>query len=263
MESILERVVEHGELKVLKSLNIDEFKAVVFDLDSTLMDTHRYPLVASEWLMKHSNVDVDKHGESYVRNLVSRYFKAIEETISGAPFVTPFEIIRTAMGKSLEDHGYEADATLVEQATQRFRSLHVELSEPYPGVPELLAKLENHGLDLGILTNSFEGNADIILGNWNLRHHFKAIIDCGTAKAFKPMPQLFEITLSLLGVTPSETLFIGDEYYADMVGGKRASLTTVWINHRGNSLEDLIVKYGPEYSPDYVTKSISEFADML
>ena len=61
----------------LNSLNIDEFKAVIFDLDSTLMDTHRYPLVASEWLLKNSNVDTGEHKESYLRNLISRYFKAI------------------------------------------------------------------------------------------------------------------------------------------------------------------------------------------
>jgi FMN phosphatase YigB (HAD superfamily) len=48
-----------------------------------------------------------------------------------------------------------------------------------------------------------------------------------------------------------------------MVGGKMASLTTVWINHRDRSLENLIAKHGSEYSPDFVTKSISEFAEML
>jgi 2-haloalkanoic acid dehalogenase type II len=252
-----------GELKDLRSLNIDEFKAVIFDLDSTLMDTHRYPMVAGEWLMTHSNVDIDKHGESYIRNVVSRYFKAIEDTVAGSPFVTPFEIIRTAMGKSLEDHGYEADASLVEEATQRFRSLHVELATPYPRVPELLSTLDKHGLELGILTNSFAGNAEIILKKWNLLHHFKAIVDCGKVRAFKPMPQTFDGILSLLDAIPSQTLFIGDEYYADMVGAKNASLTTVWVNHRENSLEDHIEKYGSEKTPDYVTTSISEFAEML
>ena len=220
-------------------------------------------MVASEWLMKHSNVDIDKDGVSYVRNVVTRYFKSIEETVSGAPFVTPFEIIRTAMAKSLEDHGYYADPTLVEQATQRFRDLHVELSTPYPGVPELLSDLDTRGLKLGILTNSFQGDAEIILSNWNLRQHFKAIVDCGLIRAFKPMPEIFEGMISVLGVTPSETLFVGDEYYADMVGGKRIGFTTVWINDREHSLEDLIVKYGPENAPDYVMNSITEFAEML
>jgi len=247
----------------LKSLNIDEFKAVVFDLDSTLIDTHRYPMVASEWLMKRSNVDIEHDGEIYVRTLVSMYFKAIEETVLGAPFVTPIDIIKNAMTKSLEVLGYKVDHVLVEEATQRFKALHVELATPYPGVSELLSKLENCGLKLGVLTNSFEGDTEIILAKWDLLQHFNAIVDCGKVRAYKPMPQPFEEILSILNTAPSETLYVGDEYYADMVGGKRQSLVTIWINHRENSLDDLIVKYGSENTPDYVTKTIAEFADML
>lgn len=247
----------------LNSLNIDEFKAVIFDLDSTLMDTHRYPLVASEWLMKNSNVDTDIHRESYLRNLISRYFKAIEAIADGAPFRPPFDIVKTAMSNSLKDIGYNADPDIVEEATQRFRSLHIELSTPFPGVPELLSNLESRGIRQGILTNGFVGNSRVILDNSKLRHHFKAIVDCGEVQAFKPMPELFERTLALLDATPSETLFVGDEYYADMVGAKRLQLTTVWVNNRENSLQALVAKYGPENTPDYVTKTISEFAEML
>ena len=247
----------------LNSLNIDEFKAVIFDLDSTLMDTHRYPLVASEWLMKNSNVDTDIHRESYLRNLISRYFKAIEAITDGAPFQPPFDIVKTAMSNSLEAIGFNPDPDIVEEATQRFRALHVELSTPFPGVPELLSNLERRGIRQGILTNSFVGNARVILDNSKLRHHFEAIVDCGDVQAYKPMPELFERTLALLDVTPSEAIFVGDEYYADMVGGKGLQLTTVWINHREESLDELVAKYGPENTPDYVTTTISEFAKML
>ncbi len=247
----------------LSSLNIDEFKAVIFDLDSTLMDTHHYPLVASEWLLQNSNVDTDQYREAYLRNLISRYFKTIEAITEGAPFQSPFDIVKAAMGNSLEDIGYNAYPDLVEEATQRFRSLHIELSTPFPGVPELLSNLESRGIRQGILTNSFIGNARVILDNSKLRHHFKAIVDCGEVQAYKPMPELFERTLSLLDVTPSETVFVGDEYYADMVGAKRLQFTTVWVNHREDSLDELIAKYGPENTPDFVTKTISEFAEML
>ncbi len=227
------------------------------------MDTHRYPLVASDWLMKNSNIDTDEHGEAYLRNLITRYFKAIHAIAEGAPFRPPFDIVKTAMGNSLEDIGYNADPVLVERATQRFRALHIELATPYPGVPELLNNLDSQGIRMGILTNGFEGNAAIILDNSKLHHHFKAIVDCSDVQAYKPKPEIFERMLSLLDVAPSETLYVGDEYYADMVGGKRFQLTTVWINHREKSLEDLIVKYGSENTPDYVTNSITEFAEML
>ncbi len=247
----------------LNSLNIDEFEAVIFDLDSTLMNTHHYPLVASEWLMKNSSVDTDIHRESYLRNLISRYFNAIEAIAEGAPFQFPFNIVKAAMGNSLEDIGFDADPDIVEEATQRFRSLHIELATPFPGVPELLSNLESRGIKQGILTNSFVGNASVILDNSKLRHHFKAIVDCGEVQAYKPMPELFERTLALLDATPSETVFVGDEYYADMVGAKRLQFTTIWINSREESLEELVAKYGPENTPDYVTKTISDFAEML
>jgi len=247
----------------LTSLNIDEFKAVIFDLDSTLTDTHRYPLVASEWLLKNSNVDADQYRESYLRNLISRYFKAIEAIADGAPFRPPFDIVKAAMSNSLTDIGFKPDPDLVEEATQRFQSLHIELSTPFPGVPELLSNLESRGIRQGILTNSFAGNARVILDNSKLSHHFKAIVDCGDVPAFKPMPDLFERTLALLDAIPSETLFVGDEYYADMVGAKRLEFTTVWINNHEHSLEHLVAKYGPENTPDYVTNTISEFAEML
>jgi len=247
----------------LSSLNIDKFKAVIFDLDSTLMDTHRYPLVASEWLLKNSNVDADQYRESYLRNLISRYFKAIEAIADGAPFRPPFDIVKASMSNSLTDIGFKPDPDIVEEATQRFRSLHIELSTPFPGVPELLSNLEGRGIRQGILTNGFVGNSRVILDNSKLRHHFKAIVDCGDVQAYKPMPELFERTLALLDAIPSETLFVGDEYYADMVGAKRLQITTVWVNHREDSLDELIAKYGPENTPDYVTKTIAEFAEML
>jgi HAD superfamily hydrolase (TIGR01662 family) len=249
--------------RTLSSFNIDEYKAIIFDLDSTLTNTHRYPLVASKWLLENSHVDIEKFGETYLRHLISRYFKGIEEIVAGAPFRFAFDIVQTAMGNSLRDIGFEPDPTIVEEATQRFKSLHVELSSPYPKVPELLLRLDERGIKLGVITNSFSGNAKIILEKLELQHHFKAIVDCGSVNAYKPMPAPFERTLSLLNADSSETLFVGDEYYADMVGGKRVFLTTVWINHRNHSLEDSIAKYGPETSPDFVMNSISEFSELL
>ena len=77
------------------------------------------------------------------------------------------------------------------------------------------------------------------------------------------MKQPFSKVLEILNVDSSHALYVGDEYYADMVGAKTMNLTTVWINNRNQSLEDFIAKYGSQNTPEYVTTSITEFADML
>jgi 2-haloalkanoic acid dehalogenase type II len=242
---------------------IKAFDAIVFDLDSTLIDTHQYPLVASRWLLQKCNVVSEELIAAYLRNLVMRYFRAIQEIVDGAPFRSPFEIVRTAMGNSLLDINQDVNPSLVEEATQRFKALHIELSEPYPNVVEMLDDLHSQGFKMGVLSNSFEGHAAVLLEKLELGSYFQAIVDCAMVRAFKPMRRIFERVLDDLRVTPSTTLFVGDEYYADMVGAKKINLKTVWINSRNYSLEDMIAKYGTESAPDYVMSSISEFAEML
>jgi len=244
-------------------LDIEEFEAIVFDLDSTLLDTHRYPLVASKWLLEKSNVVSEELSATFLKNLVARYFKGIQDIVDGAPFRTPFEIVQTAMGNSLRDIDYEVNPSLVEEATKRFKALHIELSEPYPGVLDMLIGLQSRGIRMGVLSNSFEGHAVLLLEKLKLRNYIQAVVDCGTVRAFKPMSLVFERVLEELEVSPSTTLFVGDEYYADMVGAKKVDLKTVWINNRNYSVEDMIAKYGPSSAPDYVTSSITEFAQML
>ena len=220
-------------------------------------------MVASEWLLAQSNVESSEEKKIYMRNLITRYFTSIQNIVEGGQYITPFNIVRTAMADSLRDIGYYPDEKLVYDATIYFKSLHIELATPYPGVEKMVKGLTTRGFKLGVLSNSFEGNSSKILENFDLLKYFQAVVDCGNVDAYKPMKQPFSKVLEILNVDSSHALYVGDEYYADMVGGKTLSLTTVWINNRNQSLEDLITKYGSQNTPDYVMTSITEFADML
>lgn len=242
---------------------MSKFEAVIFDLDSTLTDTHHYPIVATEWLLKKYGIDSEELKSSYLRNLVIRYRKAIQAIVQGAPYRSPFEIIHTATRNSLEDIDLVVDPTLVKEATERFKGLHLELSTPNNGVMEILENLKTREFNMGVISNSFEGHARIILTNLELDHFFSSIVDCGDVQAFKPMSAPFERVLHDLNTIGSRALYIGDEYYADMVGAKSLEMTTIWINNRNISIEDQVVKYGPTSTPDYILKSISEFCELL
>jgi HAD superfamily hydrolase (TIGR01549 family) len=232
-------------------------------MDSTLTNTHHYPFVASEWLLKKIGITSDEIRISFVRNLFTRYTTAIHAIVEGAPYRSAFDIVHTAMKNSLEDIEQPVDSTLVNEAAQRFKVLHLELSTPQDGVIEILEKLKRRKVKLGVLTNSFAGNARIILANLELAHYFSSIVDCGDVRAFKPMKATFERVLRDLGTEATKTLYVGDEYYADMVGAKSVGLTTVWINKRERSLEDQATKYGFSTTPDFILKSIIEFGELF
>ena len=247
----------------MSKLDLNKFDAIIFDLDSTLTNTHRYPIVASEWLLKKLGIDSEDIIASYIRNLVIRYRKAIQAIVEGASYRSPFDIIQTAMMNSLEDIEQTADPALVNEATQLFKALHLELSTPYEGVIDILHNLKKRGIKLGVISNSFAGNARIILTNLEMDNFFSSIVDCGDVNAFKPMKEPFERVLRDLKTEDSNALYVGDEYYADMVGAKLVGMTTVWINNRQGSLEDQVAKYGASTTPDFVLNSISEFSHLL
>ena len=247
----------------LTKLNLSKFEAVIFDLDSTLTDTQQYPFIASEWLLNRVGVVSEELKTTFLRNLFTNYMTSIRAIVEGAPYRSASEIVHSSMVDSLEDINQPIDLGLVTEAVCRFKELHLELSTPRDGVIDILERLKTHGVKIGILTNSFAGNARTILTRLDLIHYFSSIVDCGDSKAFKPMKTAFERVLSDLGSDASKTIYVGDEYYADMVGAKSVGMTTVWINFRERSFEDQITKYGVATSPDFVLDSIKEFGELF
>ena len=183
--------------------------------------------------------------------------------MEGAPFRSAYEIVQTAMRNSLDDIEQTVDPSLLKEATDRFKALHIEYSTPYDGVYEILDTLSTKHIKLGVISNSFAGHSKIILTNLQMDHFFSSIIDCGDVDAFKPMKAPFEKVLQDLNVDASGALYVGDEYYADMVGAKSVGITTVWVNSRGRSLEEQVAKYGDDTTPDLVLDSIAGFAELF
>jgi len=247
----------------LKPFDIGQFKGVVFDLDSTLTDTQDYPIVASQWLLQKLGVTSDEEVMLYIRALVVEYRGAIRDIVNGAPYRSPFNIIKTAMGNSLIDQDIEVTTELIEEGAQKFKSLHLELSRPNDKVESLIKTLNSRDKRLGIITNSFEGHAQIILKNFGWYQYFSSILDCGSVQNYKPSRLLFERAISDLELDPSEIVYVGDEFFSDMVGGKGVGMATIWINGRDRSLSDLVARHGASSKPDLVLSAVSEMCEIL
>lgn len=54
-------------------------------------------------------------------------------------------------------------------------------------------------------------------------------------RAVKPDPEPFDRALSALGVTPTETVHVGDSLRSDVAGARAAGVTPVWFERTDRS----------------------------
>jgi len=95
-------------------------------------------------------------------------------------------------------------------------------TRPYPGVPETLAGLIADGIALGICTNKPEAPTREILCDLGLDGAFTAIYGGDTLDGVhKPDPRLVFAVLDALDASPENAVFVGDN--ANDVGAARAA----------------------------------------
>ncbi|MEW6406816.1 MAG: HAD family hydrolase, partial [Chloroflexota bacterium] len=91
---------------------------------------------------------------------------------------------------------------------------------------QVLPMLQNEGYILGVVSNRDEPYPNE-LAETGLAQYFKFSLAGGEVSSFKPDPAIFMHALEMAGTSPEETLYVGDNYYADVVGSQRAGLQPV------------------------------------
>lgn len=101
----------------------------------------------------------------------------------------------------------------------------------YPDVRDTLKTLRAKGYRLGIISN----NVDDMLARMKdlkLTHYFDTVTYSQEARADKPDPAIFRLALECARCAPEDAVHVGDNYEADVVGARRASITPVLIDRQ-------------------------------
>ncbi len=165
-------------------------KAIVFDLDGTLVDSARDIVAALDRLL-------------------------VEQ---GRPAVG-FAAGRAMIGdgaRVLIERGFAATggpAQDIDGALKRWFELYAAdiagHSRPYPGVRETLTEFRRRGLVLAVCTNKADAPSRQLLAELDLASPFAVIVG-GDVAHRKPDPRHILDTLAALGVAPGDALMVGD-----------------------------------------------------
>ncbi|WP_233568110.1 HAD-IA family hydrolase [Cohnella faecalis] len=187
-------------------------KAIIFDLDGTLLDR-------------------DRSLTAFIENQYDRYpaFHGVEKN----EFVRRF-IELDQKGYVWKDRVYQ---TLVEelQIALNWQDLLTDYVESFqnhcvgfPGLIETLEQLKEKKLKLGIITNGFGRFQMNNIKGLKIEHYFDEILISELEGLRKPDSRLFQRALTRLGVAPEESVFVGDHPINDVEASIAAGMKGIW-----------------------------------
>ncbi len=97
------------------------------------------------------------------------------------------------------------------------------------GVQETLTCLRETGLTLGVISNREEPFGEY-LNELGIGEYFDFSLAAGDVNSWKPNKEIFLHGLKMGNLQATETIYVGDNYYADVVGARNAGLNPVLID---------------------------------
>ncbi|MBQ3119578.1 MAG: HAD-IA family hydrolase [Peptococcaceae bacterium] len=207
-------------------------KAVLFDLDGTLIDTSDLIFRSFEYAL-----DTVLHTQIPREELLWTFGRPLEQIMKNLGGERADELLKAFRAYSIS---HETDINL------------------FPQVHETLAYLRAKGIKTAIVTSRIRPSTmrdlEILQLNSAL---FDAIITPESTIEHKPHPAPALKAMELLDVAPEETIMIGDSVH-DLQCGREAGCHTAFVQYSMVPQEELRAQ-----NPDYSVASLSDLIDIL
>lgn len=103
----------------------------------------------------------------------------------------------------------------------------------FPEVREAVEQLASRGMRMAVVSN-FDERLGPLLRELGLDRHFDVILASGPLGVHKPDSAIFLQACRRLGVSPAETIHVGDGLEEDVEGARRAGLGAVHLKRRAS-----------------------------
>lgn len=194
-------------------------KAVIFDLDNTLVDFMAMKRQAIDAAV-NSMIDA---GLRLPADEVKARIDAIYKE-RGIEFQNVFDQL-------LYDVFRKVDYKILSAGIIAYRRAREAALVPYPHVSLTLVDLVKRGMKLAVVSDAPRREAWLRLCYLNFHHFFDTVITFEDTGEKKPSPAPFRRALDLLAVEPHEAIMVGDWPERDVVGAAQVGMITVFARY--------------------------------
>ncbi|WP_028695754.1 phosphoglycolate phosphatase [Pseudomonas cremoricolorata] len=192
-------------------------RLVMFDLDGTLVDSVPDLAVAVD----HMLLEMGRPPAG---------IEAVRQWVGNGAQV----LVRRALAGGI-DHAAVDDA-LAEQGLALFMEAYARSHEHtviYPGVRDTLRWLRKRGVEMALITNKPERFVAPLLDQMKIGEYFRWIIGGDTLPQKKPDPAALLFVMQMAGVTPQQSLFVGDSR-SDVLAARAAGVQCAALSYGYN-----------------------------
>ncbi len=225
-----------------------KYKHLFFDLDHTLWDFDANAKLTLQDL--YQTLKLEERGvddfDRFYRQYLGHNTRLWARYRNG--FIKQAELRVKRMQLSLLDFKI-GDEVLAKEMSQRFLEMLPTRNMLFPHAVEILEYLTAKNYRLHLITNGFEDVQHHKINNSKINHYFDKVVTSEGSNSLKPNKEIFDFALAATGAQKDESIMLGDDLEADIMGAANAGLDQVYINH---------VNKSPDFKPTYTVYALKE-----
>lgn len=178
------------EIPFKQYLQSNGTKAVIFDLDGTLLDNNSYHL--QSWLTYLNEKKIKLTRQEFDANMNGRTNK---------------DAIEYLFGKGLSP---ENITRITEEKEAVYRKIYAPYIREVEGLTSLLEFLKSEKIKMAIATSGIQPNIDFMFSYLAIKKYFEVIVNSSHIKNGKPDPEIYRVTAEKLQIPTAHCLVFED-----------------------------------------------------
>lgn len=223
-------------------------KAVIFDIDNTLID-----------FTERKRVSIKESVKAMIDAGLDEDFYKLHEDFSKFYWEVGIEDQKIFQKYLMSRYG-KIDYRVLAYAIIAYRKASNGLLHSYPGAKSLLIYLKEKGYKLAILSDAPKLEAYIRLCSVGLDDFFDLILTKDDVKVTKPHSKGFVTIAKRFGIQTEDCIMIGDNVSRDVGGAKKLGMITI---HAKYGLVKTNKENNKKIKADYTANTVREIIEII
>ncbi len=209
----------------------NNIKHIFFDLDHTLWDFDKNSALTFDFIFKKNNLQLNlPEFLSVYEPLNLQYWKLYREEKVSKEHLRFYRLKDT-----FDTLNIEVEAEVINKLSEDYIDNLSNQNHLFDGTFEILDYLKPK-YQLHIITNGFEEVQHHKMKKSNIFHFFETITNSEMVGVKKPNPKIFNHALDLANATTKNSIMIGDNYEADILGALNIGLDAICFNYHKETI---------------------------